>query len=784
MATDNIIGIAMQLDVSDLKAGIQETQRQITTANKEFKSATAGMDDWRKSSEGLTAKLKQLDTTLDMQTRQLRGYQAELKRVTEEHGENSEQARKLRDKILDVQASIGRTEKSQRYYKAQLEEVSEETKQATTLTGKLSKAFEDAGNSSGSLKGGLSTLKIAMGNLVANGISALVGGLRGAVEQSKEFRRELGYLEETAKSTDSDFDQIKETLKEVTAITDDQGAAVEGLNNLMSAGFKSDTLDEITDQLVGASIKWKDTLKFEGLADGLQETLATGSAIGPFAQLLERAGLNLEEFDEGLAQTTTDAEAQNYVLQTLSQLGLSDIKKSYEESNKTLIDANKASFDYAEAQAQVSERVEPVMTSIKQGWVDVLNAFLDMSNGSDFQGLQASIKNAFQFFIDEVIPVIKEGIQFVIKNKDIILGLIAGIGAGFVAWKVTAIISGIVTATKAWIVATEGMTVAQRLLNLVMKANPIGIVITLITALVTAFVVLWNKSDAFRNFWIGLWNKIKSTAKVVVDWLVNAFKNTWTAIKNTWSVVVSWFQNVWNGIKKVFMGVVTFYATVYGNAWKAIKQVWSVVVGWFRNIWEGIRNTFSKVSSLGGFFSNAWNNIKSAWSGVKSWFSNIVDTIVSYFREIPGKMLGIGKDMINGLINGVKSVAGNVKDAVSDAVMGPVNWVKGKLGINSPSKLMRDEIGKMMGLGVGEGILDSTKSVLRNAGQFTDAVKGGLSLNTGTGIRTGMGGSQVGSSTTVTNNYTQVINAPKAVDRKEIYRDTRRMLKASKGVTY
>ena len=544
---DNYIGFAMGLDVTDLKAGLQETKRQITTAGKEFKNATADMDNWKESSEGLQAKLKQLSTTLEMQKKVVNGYQAELDKTVEKFGENSVQARNLRDKLLDAETAVKKTQKSLDYFNGELERVQQEEKEATSVTGKLTRAFGDLDNATIDVKGGFTVLKGAMANFVSTAVTSLVSGLKSAVDESREFRREIAYLQQTADATGSSFDNAKENLKEITAITEDSGAGVEGLNNLMSAGFDGDALDNITDQLLGASIKWKDTLKFEGLSDGLQETLATGKAIGPFAELLERAGLNLDDFDEGLANATTEAEKQQYVLDTLNKLGLKEIKDGYVESNKSLIDGAKANFEYSEAMANLGEKAEPVLTTVKMGFVDVLNAIFDAVKGLDTADFQAKIKDAFQFFIDDVLPVIKDGIKFVIKHKEVILALITSIGAGFVAWKVASIIGGIVTAFKKWKTITEGVTLAQKLLNTVMKANPIGIVITLIAGLVAGFIYLWNTSDKFRNFWIGLWEAIKTGAKVVVDWLVNAVKNLWNFVTNI--PIIQFYVNIW---KKIF----------------------------------------------------------------------------------------------------------------------------------------------------------------------------------------------------------------------------------------
>lgn len=817
----NIIGIAMELDVSDLKSGLAETRKAITTANKEFKASTAGMDDWKNSTEGLQAKLKQLNTVLTNQKKNLAGYEAELEQVSKEKGETSEEARKLKDKILDAKAAIGKTEKELRNYSEKLDDVESESKDTKKATDKMSDAMSDAKGSTIDLKGGFTVLKGAMADLVSSAIQGVITGLQNIVAESREFRTEMSYLQATADDTGASFDQAKEKVKEVYAVLGETDSAVEGMNNLMTAGFDGKQLDTITDQLVGASIKWHDTLKFEGLADGLQETLATGKAIGPFAELLERGGMNLEKFDDGLAKCKTDAEKQNYVLQQLNKLGLSEITEGYRKSNKELVEGAEAQFEYEEASAAVGAKVEPVMTTIKQGWVDVLGAVLDTSDGVGTSGIQEAIKGAFTWFIEDCIPAIKSGVKFVIDHQTVILSLIAGIGAGFAAWKVVTVIQGIITAFKVWKTTTEGVTIAQKLLNTVMNMNPIGLVIAAIAALVAIFVVLWNKCDWFREFWIDLWDNIKEVAGVVWKAITEFFTKAWAVIKQTWSVVADWFGKVWKGISKAFSkvgsyfkdrfteawrnvknawsGVAKWFSDIWNNikrtfsnvsstltgffknAWSGIKNAWSGVTGWFGNIWSKIKSTFSSVgSTLGGFFRSAWNNVKNAFSEVGSWASGIVSKIVGFFKDLPSKLKSIGKDMMNGLINGVKSMVNNVKNAVKNAVDSAVQGVKNFLGIKSPSRLMRDEVGRMMGLGIGDGILASGAQVLKDAQSFTKRITDGLNGQAdviGSGLNGYAGVMGGGTSTkSVINNFTQVINAPKTPSRIDLYRQSKNLL--------
>jgi phage-related protein len=675
----NYIGVAMGMDVTDLKAGLAEASKRIGEANADFKAASSSMEDWTKSTEGLQAKIKQLDAVLAAQKSKLSGLKAEYAKVAEEQGENSAAARNLYIRMQNQQAVVNETEREFNNYTDTLNQVEQGLIDLEEVTIRGGRAVRNTGNAAEEASDGFTVAKGAIAGFIANGLTALVDKAKNAIttvlglaDATREYRQVLATLDTAADDAGVSADYIKDKFADVMGVFNDEGAVTEGLNNLMAAGFDASNLDAITEQIEGAALKFKDTLKFEGISDGLQETLATGKAIGPFAELLERSGVNLETFDAGLASATTSAEKQNYVLQELSKLGLGEVSKSYREQNADMVAAQKTNVDYQNTVAAMGARIEPITTKIRDGFTRILEKVLELTTGVDFEALGASITAAFDKFINEILPKIVEGLQWVIDNKDTILAGIVGIGAAFLAWKAVSIIQGIVKAFKAWQIATEGMTLAQKLLNLAMKANPIGIIISLITALVGVIIYLWNTNEDFRNAVINIWNGI-----------VNAFKSAGEKIGNIFRSIGEWFGDM----KDVGLNLV-------------------------KGIWDGI-------------------------TGGAKWL----------------------KDKITGF-------AGDV-----------AGWFKKVFKINSPSKLMEDEVGQYIGQGVGVGIVDSIPNVKKNLGKFSDfvtdnlgGIKSGLSVGV-SGAYAGAGGAKSNATQAVGNvtvDARQTINFNGNLSRKQI----------------
>lgn len=755
MADSNYIGIAMGLDVTDLKAGLSEANKQIQLANSEFKSASSGLEDWTKSTDGLNAKITQLSTVLDLQKRKLAGIQAEYDKTVASQGANSEAARKLKVQLNNQKAAVNTTERELNNYKGTLKQAEEGTLDLETATLRGGKAVAKLGNDAKKSGDGFTVAKGALAGFIANGLTALVGACKnavssilGVVDATKEYRKTLATLDTAANDVGVSTDFIRDKFTSLMGVLGDEASVTEGLNNLLTAGFDESSLDNITKSLEGASLKWKNTLKFEGLADSLQEWIGSSgeNLSGNFAELLERMGYSLEEVKEKTAGMT-DEQRRNYAMNLLNKEGLDKVSESYRKQNEDMIKSNEANVNWQNTLSKVADKIQPITTKIREGFTKILEKILELTNNVDFDALGEKISKAFDGFINKILPAIIKGLQWIIDNKNVIISGIVGIGTAFVAWKVVGIVQA---ATK----ALQGMTIAQKLLNVAMNANPIGIIITLISALVSVFIYFWNTSEEFRNFWINLWNQIKEVCAPVIEFIKSTFILAWENIKAVWDVVVSYFKTLWENIKLIF------------------SVVKSVLTGDFEGAWEGIKNVFSNVKE---FFTSVWDKIKEVFSNVGEWFKDV------------------GKNIVTGIWEGIKGAYNWLKEKITGWVGNVAGWFKNVFKIHSPSKLMRDEVGKYVGQGVGVGIVDSLPDVKKNINKFTNFVSDNMGniksdisdFNVSDTLSSGRNAQLSQSSKVVTNNNGLTINYNGSLSRKQIrkteddyYRSIKLKLKA------
>lgn len=195
-------------------------------------------------------------------------------------------------------------------------------------------------------------------------VAAIGAAMVGVTESTRQFREDLARLQATALTAGRDFGQVKEQFMRIYEISGEVDSSVEAMNNLMAAGFQGGALEQIVNELNGAAIAFSDTLKIEGLADGLQETLATGKSIGPFDELLSRLGVNLDRFNAGLQEAIKNGTAHNYVLNTLAGSGLSNVNDAYRQMNAELIKGRQVRMELQMALGDLAKAVEPIVNAV------------------------------------------------------------------------------------------------------------------------------------------------------------------------------------------------------------------------------------------------------------------------------------------------------------------------------------------------------------------------------------------------------------------------------------
>lgn len=219
-------------DITDFKASMQEAARLVRLANSEFKAATAGMDDWSKSTDGLSAKTTQLSKVLEAQKRQLDALNAEYSKAVKEQGEDSKAAQELQIRINNQKAAIGNTESQLSSYEKQLNNVE-------TATDDAAEASEKAAN------GGFTVLKGVIANLATEVIKGAVSGLKDltkeVVKTGTEFEASMSKVAALSGASAEELELLTDTAREYGKSTQFSASeAADALGYMALAGWDAE----------------------------------------------------------------------------------------------------------------------------------------------------------------------------------------------------------------------------------------------------------------------------------------------------------------------------------------------------------------------------------------------------------------------------------------------------------------------------------------------------------------------------------------------------------------
>lgn len=235
-------------------------------------------------------------------------------------------------------------------------------------------------------------------------------------------------------------------------------------------------------------------------------------------------------------------------------------------------------------------------------------------------------------------------------------------------------------AQKAAVVVQGLVTAAQWAWNAALSANPIGIVVIAIAALVAALIYAWNNSETFRNVVMAAWEGIQTAVSAVVSWFT-------TTVPALWDNITTWTKTKWEEILSFFRGIP------------------GKIVNFFLN-W-----------TLPGLLIKHWDTIRegavSGFTAVVEFVKSVPDRILAALGNLGMVLLSVGGDLMQGLIQGIKDKVSGAVRAVKEAVTAVIDGAKDLLGIASPSKVFM-QIGAFTGEGLALGI-DGQRQAVQDA---------------------------------------------------------------------
>ena len=296
-------------DISQLKSAMQQAQRQVKLANSEFKAASAGMDDWSDSADGLKAKLKQLDTTLKSQKTQLSLLEDEYEKTVTVYGENSAAADRVKISINNMKASIAKTESQINTYSQELSDCENGTGRFAEETDNLDDSIQNTGDGFTVFKGILSDL---ISNVIQTGISKMKELASEVIEVGSSFEKSMSNVQALSGATEEELQLLSDTAKEFGSSTQFSATeAADALSYMALAGWDAKTSTEALGGVLDlAASSGMDLAEASDMVTDYMSAFGMeASESAYFADLLSYAQSNANTTAEGLGEAFKNCAA-------------------------------------------------------------------------------------------------------------------------------------------------------------------------------------------------------------------------------------------------------------------------------------------------------------------------------------------------------------------------------------------------------------------------------------------------------------------------------------------
>ncbi len=469
-------------------------------------------------------------------------------------------------------------------------------------------------------------------------------------------------------------------LQGVTTVGDE--VTIQGASQLATFQLQSDTIKTLLPSLQDLAVAQYGTAVS---GDQMQQMAnLMGKVMSGNVSSLSRYGVVMNDTQKKILKTGSESQKAAMLVEVLGQ-NFGGLAQAMANTPAGRVQQLKNAW--GDMQEVIGAKLYPIITNVLTYLTDKI----------------PSIQSAIGGVVDSIIPILStvwEGIKQGAKTAGDMISLVKD------NWSWLApVIGGVVGAIVAYKTAVSVATGVQWAMNAAMSANPIGIIIVGIAALIGGLIALYKNCEGFRNavntafstistaakyvweqikivwsavspFFTKIWEGIKVAVSVLKVYLIGMFKTAWETIKFCWGNVINFFKTIWETIKGIFSVVKSVLSGDWQGAWNAIKGIVGTWGGFFSGVWEGIKNVFGSVGDwFGSVFTSAWEMVKNAFSNVVGFFQGIWDTIKNMFTSIGTTIADGISGAFKSVINAVIKFAGGL---INNFIRG-INWAIDKI---------------------------------------------------------------------------------------------------------
>lgn len=356
------------------RQAVNDASRAMRVMNAELKAIGAEFGVTGDKQQFLTQKSNNLRQAIAQQEQIVQALSGAVSDSAQKYGDAAQQTDGYRIKLDNAKAALSRMKQELAATDREAEELGRDSTRvgrqiedgigdgAREAQESLSDMMRQMQEDIGSIKG---SAAFTVTTQIAGGIVDVVNNLSGFVESSRDYRRQMAYLEESARNAGMDWEDVQQFVFEITSLTGDMDGAAEAMSNLLLTGLKGQDLQNAIDLFTGANILFGGAFELGGLAGDLLESIRSGTATGLYEELLTKLGEDVESYNAAMEGLSEEERAIGS-LTFLSNNGLLQTTEEFKKRNSALIEAQRAQLESQQAWAELAEELEPLSTKITE----------------------------------------------------------------------------------------------------------------------------------------------------------------------------------------------------------------------------------------------------------------------------------------------------------------------------------------------------------------------------------------------------------------------------------